>query len=269
MNGFNGAKIALLEARMSGELARLVQKHGGTVISAPALKETAVDCGPEVGALINQLVVGEIEIIVFQTGVGVSALLNEAEKLNRKEELIAALNRITTVCRGPKPTAVLGRNGIQVLIKVKEPHTTNDLVESLDALELKDKGVALLNYGERNVGLTDYLISRRAKLTELMLYEWQLPDDIMPLKSLITNVIAGEVDAVAFTSQIQVRHLFQIAEEMNQADELNQALQQQTIIASIGPTCTAALRALGLEPHVEPEHPKMGPMVQALLERFA
>ena len=60
--------------------------------------------------------------------------------------------------------------------------------------------------------------------------------------------------------------MFQIAERLGQTKELTDALNQRTVVVSIGPTCSATLRALGVEPRVEPEHPKMGPLVLALAE---
>jgi uroporphyrinogen-III synthase len=42
------------------------------------------------------------------------------------------------------------------------------------------------------------------------------------------------------------------------------ALQSTVVVASVGPTCSGAIAALGVTPRVVPEHPKMGPLVQAL-----
>lgn len=268
MKGFRGAKIGLLEARMSSEMARLIEKNGGVVVSAPALKEETIDCSQEVSQFIDKLAAGKFDFIVFQTGVGVSALLNEADKLNCRHELIDLLNKITTICRGPKPTAVCGKNGINVAVKVKEPWTTTELIETISELELAGKGFALLHYGERNQALTEYLQSRGAAVDELLLYQWQMPDSIAPLQDLIKRIIGGELDAVAFTSQIQARHLFQIADAMDLTDQLRESLQNKILVASIGPTCSAALKSFGIKPQIEPEHPKMGNLVQALIEKF-
>jgi uroporphyrinogen-III synthase len=40
------------------------------------------------------------------------------------------------------------------------------------------------------------------------------------------------------------------------------------VIASVGEVTSRALRDAGVEPHVEPDEPKMGPMVKALAEFF-
>jgi uroporphyrinogen-III synthase len=268
MSGLAGKRVALLEARLGGELSKLVERHGGAAYNVPAVREETIDAGPEVEALINKLSAGEIQFVVLQTGVGVMTLLNEAEKLGRKDELIGALKQVTTVCRGPKPSAVLARNKIQISVNAAEPYTTAELIAALEPLALEGAGVALLHYGERNAALTDALRARGARLDELCLYEWRLPGSVAPLETLVTEIIDQKVDAVAFTSQIQARHLFQIAAESGRAGELRDALNEKTVVASVGPTCTAALRALGVEAHVEPEHPKMAPMVQALLKHF-
>lgn len=264
----HGKRIALLEARLGGELARLVERYSGQAFSFPALREQTIDASAEVATLINELQAGGIHLIVLQTGVGVASLFKEAEQLGRLDELLAALKQVTIVCRGPKPTAVLGKQGIKPSINARDPYTTAELLEAMAALELDDKRIVILHYGERNATLADALLERGARLTEMCLYEWQMPEDTAPLVTLITKLQQGEFDAVAFTSQVQARHLFQIAQSTGQAAALLEALNQQTVVASIGPTCTAALRALGVEPRVEPEHPKMGPMVMALAAYF-
>ena len=260
-----GAKVVLLEARMNSELANLVRRQGGEPVSVPAVREITADCGPEVAALIDRLAGGQLDLIVFQTGVGVQTLLNEAEQLRRKEELIEALGRTTIVARGPKPTAVLSRNGLKPKVVVKEPFTTAELLEALQPLALAGRRIAVLHYGERNTALIEALAAGGAILQELCLYQWQLPEDLTPLRTLIDRIINREYTAIAFTSQIQARHLFQLASETGREAELRASLND-LIVASIGPTCTSVLQSLGIEPRVEPAHPKMGPMVLALAD---
>ncbi|MBI3953366.1 MAG: uroporphyrinogen-III synthase [Chloroflexi bacterium] len=128
------------------------------------------------------------------------------------------------------------------------------------------KSVVVVQYGERNALLGEALRARGARVEELCLYEWLLPEDVGPLRALVKDVTGGRVDAVAFTSQVQARHLFQVAAGLGQAPELAAALNNHTVVASIGPTCTAALRRFGVEPQVVPEHPKMGHLIVALAQ---
>lgn len=260
------ARIAVLEARMSSEMADLIRRNGGTAWSVPAVREATLDATEPVATFIDRLSAGEIQIVVFFTGVGVNALLQTAEALERKEELLNLLRSVAVVCRGPKPGAVLRRNNIPIAASAPEPFTTQELIEALSMFVVEGKTLGVVHYGERNVQLAQVLAARGAHLEELCLYEWRLPDDIAPLRELVNELLDGHVDAVLFTSQIQIRHLFQVAREQEKADPLVEALQRKTIVASVGPTCTAVLQEYGVTPHVVPEHPKMGHLVKALVQ---
>jgi uroporphyrinogen-III synthase len=260
-------RIVLLEARMEDELANLARRHGLEPVSVPALREKTADCADEVGALIDAQARGDVDYIIFQTGVGASTLLDEAKKLNRREELIEALKRTRVVARGPKPTAVLARCGLRPTISAQAPFTTADLIEAMRPFDLSDKNVALIHYGEPNLSLAESLTSRGARLRELLLYEWRLPANTTRLIRLIDELIDHQYAAIAFTSQIQARHLFQLAAEAGKEDQLRAALKR-IVVASIGPTCAATLSNLGVSPLVEPERPKMGPLILAVAQRL-
>jgi uroporphyrinogen-III synthase len=174
------------------------------------------------------------------------------------------LQQVTVVCRGPKPSAVLRRYGVPITLTAQSPFTTPEVLDVMSGLDLAGAGVALLHYGERNAALAEALQARGARVEDLLLYEWRLPEDTAPLRVLVHEVIAGKVDAIAFTSQVQVRHLFQIASDEGCERELTGALENRIIVASVGPVCTAGLAAYGITPDVIPEHPKMGPMIAAL-----
>jgi len=249
---------------MSGELSDLVRRYGGVPCSAQAVRE--VPRLEQVPALIDALSEGRFSIVVFLTGVGVMALMREAERLGRIEEALTALRAATIACRGPKPSGALQRYNVPVRIKATEPYTTKELLDGLNGVDLSAQGVALVHYGEPNHALADELTRRGARLEEWCLYEWLLPDDIRPLASLVGDLIDRRIDAIAFTSQIQCRNLFRLAAEAGKSDELVSVLNDHTIVAAIGPVCTAALRALGITPDVLPAHPKMGPLIAALAD---
>ena len=257
------SRVVLLEARMESELANLARRHGLDPVRVPALREETADCAVEVNALIDALARGDMDYVIFQTGVGASTLLDEAEKLNRRDELIEGLRRTRVVARGPKPTAVLARCGLRPAVSAREPFTTSDLIDAMIPVDLSDKNVALLHYGEPNLSLAESLTRRGARLRELLLYEWRLPADTTRLIRLIDELIDHHYTAIAFTSQIQARHLFRLAAEAGKEDQLRAALDE-IVVASIGPTCTAALSNLGVRPRIEPERPKMGPLILAV-----
>jgi uroporphyrinogen-III synthase len=264
MSALNGLRVALLESRLSTELSELVRRFGGLPYAVPAVREVPrLDTIP---AFIDALIAGRFSAVIFLTGVGATMLLEEAERLGSLERALAALRATTVVCRGPKPSAALRRYDVPAHIKPVEPYTSKELLDALSGVDLEGKPVALLHYGEANQPLADALKARGAQLDESILYEWMLPDDCAPLRALIQDLVDGHVDAIAFTSQVQCRHLFEVAANLGCSDALARALNDHTIVAVIGPVCATALRANGVIPDVIPAHPKMGPLIAALAD---
>jgi uroporphyrinogen-III synthase len=268
MASLTGKRVALLEARMSAEIASMVERFGGIAYSVPAVRETPLEQPEETTAFVDALCAGRFNVVIFMTGVGATALLKEAEKRGELDAALMALRGATTVCRGPKPVSVLRRHDVQVSVTAAEPHTTTELLQALEPVDLKSKSIALVHYGERNQHSAEALKGRGAALTEICLYEWRLPDNVAPLQQLVDEIIAGKIDALAVTSQIQIRHLFEIADKLAKRSALVDALNRKTIVAAVGPVCATALRSYGVIPHVQPSHPKMGPMMLALSDYF-
>ncbi len=264
-----GRTIGVLEARMTDTIATLFEREGATVVRAPALAEATVDATAEIKAWVETLIEDRYDIVVFLTGVGVTRLLDEIERLGHLDAVRAALGRTTVVARGPKPSAALGRRRIGVTVAVAEPWTTQACIDAVRSLPLAGKRVALVHFGERNTPLAEAIQQGGAVLDELCLYEWRLPDDLGPLDTLVGLTIDGRIDAVVFTSQVQVRHFLEVAARSEREAPLIEALNAWTVTASIGPTCSAALGARGLTPRVEPDRPKLGPLVERVVQYLA
>jgi uroporphyrinogen-III synthase len=263
MASLRGARVGLFESRLSHELAELVRRLGGTPVVAPAVRE--VPHQPETAAFLDALLTRRFSVIVFLTGAAAKAVLREAYARGHLVDAVAAIRQATVVCRGPKPTAVVRSYGLQPDILPEKPFTTKELLTAMASLELSGRDVAVVHYGERNVAFSDALRGRGAKLVDACPYEWALPENTTPLRALVGD-LAGQVDAVAFTSQIQVRNLFAVAAEMGVGERLAAALNTDVIVAAVGPVCADALKQVGVTPDVQPADPKMGPLLMALAD---
>lgn len=265
----DGRVVAFVEARMQSQMGALVERHGGVPLPAPVLQEVYNTDTPEVAGLIRDLCGGRVDVAVLQTGVGTQALFGAADALGCKDELLASLEHATVIARSPKPAAVLRRNKVRIDLMPPEPYTTEDLIESIAAMEFAGREVAVQAYGGPNNLLKRSLQERGANVREVALYRWGLPDDVSPVLELIRRLDQGRVDAVAFTSQPQVPNLLAIARQSNLEDTLRRCLgSDSVVVASVGPVCTRRLLENGLPVDVEPEHPHMGSLVVALAEHF-
>ena len=110
------------------------------------------------------------------------------------------------------------------------------------------------------------LRERGADVFPAHVYRWELPEDTGPLKDAIRAVCDGKVDVVMFTSSVQLAHAMKVAEELGLSAAFINGLNR-TVVASIGPVASAALRKNGIEVDLEPSHPKMGFLVRETAER--
>ncbi len=262
-------RLCSFESRRAPEMQSLIERQGGTAFIAPSMREIPRESNHEALAYGELLVGGKVDVSIFMTGVGTTALLEVLTLKWSEQEILDAWQKTVVIVRGPKPAAVLSRLKCRMDYRVPEPNTWRDLVAMIDEkkIELKGKSVAVQEYGKPSSQLYEALRERGARLTAVPIYRWDLPEDTQPLKEAVTRTIEGDFDALLFTSAQQIYHLLQIASEMGASDEFLRAARK-TVIASIGPTCSETLQEVGLPATFEPDHPKMGPLVKRTLTHF-
>jgi uroporphyrinogen-III synthase len=261
-------RVVSLESRKSSEMRSLLERHGCVAISAPSMREVPLTDQHEAFAFGEELLRDEHAIVVLLTGVGTRMLVDALSTRHEQATVLAALGRAKLVCRGPKPVAALKGLGLKPTLVAPEPNTWNDLLAMLDAqLPVAGQTVAVQAYGRVNEPLIEGLRERGAVVRSVAIYAWALPEDTAPLRAAIEQIVAGSVDVVTFTAAQQVAHLYEVAEQVGAAQQLTEALTKRVVCASIGPIMTEALQGRGLHADLEPEHPKMGHLVQAVARK--
>jgi uroporphyrinogen-III synthase len=267
---FNGLRVLALESRRATEIAALITTYGGQPLVAPALREVPLESNPEALAFAKALLAGQFDAVILLTGVGTRVLVSAVEAACPRDAFLAALRRTKIVARGPKPLAVLRDLQVPVWAAAAEPNTWREILAAMDAkpdeLALAGARLAVQEYGVSNTDLLDGLRERGAIVTRVPVYRWALPEDTGPLKNAIRAIVQGEIDVVVVTSGVQIAHLWQLAAEAGVEPEVQRQLAN-AVLASIGPSTSAELRLRGLEPDMEPSHPKMGVLVREAAEK--
>jgi uroporphyrinogen-III synthase len=268
VKNFQGLKVLTLESRRGPEMSRLIEKYGGKPIHAPAMREVPLSSNPEALKFADALLSGSLDVVIFLTGVGARALLQVLETVHPTEKFVEALRKVCVIARGPKPVAVLREWKVPIALVAPEPNTWRELLRAIDEnkLDLRDKQVAVQEYGVSNRELLDGLRERGARVTPVPVYQWDLPEDRAPLRAAVESIIARQIDVALFTTGVQVTHLFRIAEEAGRRDSLQAGLEN-VVKASIGPTTSEVLRSYELSIDLEASHPKMGFLVKEAAEQ--
>ena len=278
----DGLTIAVTGSRRASELAHLISNMGGTPYIAPTIGIVARNA-TDTNAKSFIETAKEVDYVVFMTGPGVFALMEMAEKINLKDDLIQTLKKKTIVARSPKPKGALQKFGLTAKITPADTHdnTADGIAKEMLKHDMKGKRVAVLWHGLQEKALKQKLEKAGAKVSDFQVYDYALtlskdgakvlssmgfqyvvPDEKKVVK-LIEDMAAGKIHAITFTSPPSAGNFFAIAKKNQMTDVMKKAMQK-VVVAAVGLPTANAIERNGVSVDVMPEVYKMGPMMKAL-----
>jgi uroporphyrinogen-III synthase len=214
-----------------------------------------------------RLIDGQVDTLILMTGIGTTILFDILRSRHPMSSIMTGLKETVIVARGPKPVAALKPLGITPTLTVPEPNTWIEVVSTLDEYRpVKGLRVAVQEYGTSNPDLLEALRQRGAEVFPVPIYRWALPEDIGPLKQVLGEIIAGNIQVMLVTNAAQIDHVMQLLEQDGTTAQFKEACKKM-VVASIGPTASERLRHYDLPIDFEPSHPKMGILVKECSER--
>lgn len=268
-SGLRDLVVVAFESRRAAELAEMIRRHGGLPVSAPAMREVARENRTELYDYVERLRAGQFDVVLLLTGVGLRNLVQQVGDKFAPQEIAEALRSATLVARGPKPVAALRELGLTPHWVVPEPYTWRELLELLDRhVPVTGKAVAVQEYGLPNEELLEALAQRGTSVHRVTIYQWDYPENLAPLRTGIRTILEGKAAVVLFTSANQVYNVWAFVErEFESESDLWRARMQETVVASVGPVCSQALRQHGIEPDLEASPPKMGALMHLVAQQ--
>jgi uroporphyrinogen-III synthase len=261
--GFQGRRILSLESRRAAQMTQLIAKQGGDAFVAPSMREIPLGENPEAFDFAERLFSKEFDTVILLTGVGTRQLARLLATRYPENAFADGLRQVMLVARGPKPAAALREMGLEAAIVAPEPNTWREVLAATEGRT--GRRIAVQEYGRPNPELIAGLRARGAEVTQVRVYQWDLPEDVEPLREAARRLATGRFDLVLFTTGIQIAHLARVARAMGIESEVLDALRECRV-CSIGPTTTEALEEFAIHPAMEPSHPKMGFLVKEAAE---
>ncbi len=260
-----GKKIVIAGSRKIDEMSALIEKRGGSVLVRP-LQGTVFLNESELADDLRRLAEQGADWIVFTTGIGLETLVAQAEKMGIREAFQTVLQQARVAARGYKTVGALKKLEKTPDV-IDDDGTTQGLIRALQPVDLQDQKVFVQLHGEPVPVLIEFLAGKGAVVEQILPYRHIAPA-IETVSSLCQEIADEAVDAVCFTTAVQVRYLFQYAHQHGIAERLIRAFHDRVLAVSVGKVTSEALREEGLERILSPESERMGAMVVEIGDYF-
>src|SRR5216683_2181998 len=259
-----GCRIVVPESRELDVFAAMLEAQGATTLRCPMV--AILDLADDAAALawLRRLAAGGFDDLVLLTGEGLRRLLAVARRAAIDAPVIAALGRLRTIVRGPKPVRALREIGLAPGLIAQAP-TTEGVIATLEGEALTGRRVGVQLYpGNPNELLLDFLRGKGGVPDAVLPYRYASDAEAGRVRQVIEEMAAGRVDLIAFTSSPQLRRLEQVAKLNHCEETLRQGLVRTTI-AAVGPVVARAIEEAGGRVSIMPDSNfHMKPLVKAI-----
>ena len=239
-----GRTIAVPETRELEVFAAMLERRGASVVRCPLVTIRDAPDSSAVLMFARSFARGSCDELVLTTGEGLRRILACIERHEPllKDPFLKALGQVRKITRGPKPARALRELGLRSDLAA-EPPTTAGIIASLTGADLKGHRVGVQLAGDKpNAPLIGFLESAGATVLTVAPYVYGEATDDAAVRDLLARLASGGVDAIAFTSALQVERLFAVAP----AAVVSAALGR-TLVAAVGPVVAGALARHGVE----------------------
>lgn len=261
-----GKRVALTGPRRAEELGKLVENMGGTPLYRPAQGTVLLDDQALRSGIVDW-VEHPPDWSIFTTGMGLDALFDMAGEMGVAEQLREHLRVGKIAARGYKTVNALKKRELTPIVR-DDDGSTEGLIRGLAEHELRGATVLLQLHGDPAPRLVAWLEEQGAECRQLLPYRHIAPP-AEALEQLLNDILAGEVDAVTFTSGPQVRFLMEHAERQGRLEALMDALRGPVLAVAVGKVTAAGLYEAGVPRVLAPKEERMGSMMVELARYYA
>lgn len=261
-----GFTVAVTAARRAEELSALLQRRGARVVEAAAIRIIPTGDDDLLRAATESCITHPPDVVVATTGIGFRGWMEAADGWGLGEPLRAQFARAELLVRGPKAKGAVRAAGLAEAWSPDSESTEEVLARLLDE-GVVGRRVALQLHGEPLPDFVTALERAGAVVVQVPVYRWVPAEDIRPLRRLVEQVVAKQVDCVTFTSAPAVHSMLTVAREDGREAALLGAFRTDVVAACVGPVTAAPLERHGVRT-ISPERARLGALVRTVVEEL-
>ncbi|GAA2332662.1 hypothetical protein GCM10009854_04940 [Saccharopolyspora halophila] len=261
-----GYTIGITAERKAEELGDVLRRRGARVLFGAAMHTVPLPEDGELAEVTERVLSAPVDYAIAITGMGFRGWFESAELNGAGERLREHLSSAHVVARGAKARGAVRGAGLRDAWTSPEEESA-EVLEYLLEHDLAGKRIVLQVHGDPMRAFRERLAEAGAEVVAVTVYRWTDPVDLPALDRLIDAVIAGEVDALPFTSAPAATNFLARADATGRAEPLRKVLREKVFIACVGPVTAAPIAREGL-PHATPERSRTAALVRLLENHF-
>ena len=262
----SGFTVAVTAARRREELIGLLERRGARVVEAPALRIVPTGDDEELLATTRSCIASSPDVVVATTGIGFRGWMEAADGWGLGEQLRERFATSDLLTRGPKAKGAVRAAGLSEAWS-PDSESTDEVLAKLLADGVAGRRVVVQLHGEPLPDFCAALREAGAEVLEVPVYRWVPPEDVRPLRRLVEQLVARQVDCLTFTSAPAVASLLATADEEDRREAMLAALRGPVLVACVGPVTAAPLVRLDV-PVVQPERARLGALVRTVVDEL-
>jgi uroporphyrinogen-III synthase len=204
------------------------------------------------------------DLVIATTGFGFRGWIEAADGWGQGERLREVLGKARIIARGPKPCGAIRAAGLSEEWAAKT-EASEEILERLLAEGIAGLRVVVQEHGEPQTEFVDALRAAGAAVVEVPVYRWVPPADATPVRRLAEQIVAGQIDAVTFTSAPAVKSFLRTAGD-DEAGVLDR-FRSDTLVACVGPVTAAPLTERNV-PVVMPDRYRLGSLIKTVTDEL-
>jgi uroporphyrinogen-III synthase len=256
-----GFTVAVTAERRRDEMVALLERRGARVVAAPAITIVALRDDEALHAATTACIGLAPDLVVATTGIGFRGWLEAAEGWGLADRLRGVLGQARIIARGPKPCGAIRAAGL-IEEWAASTESTGEILDRLLAEGIAGSRIAVQEHGEPQTEFVAALRAAGAVVVEVPVYRWLPPPDTGPVRRLAEQVVAGQIDAVTFTSAPAVKSFLELA-----GDPVLERFRSGTLAACVGPVTAAPLLERGV-PVVMPQRYRLGALIKTVTDEL-
>jgi uroporphyrinogen-III synthase len=277
LGALSGYTIGITADRRWQEQAELLERRGARVQHGPAIRTFPLYDEAGLQAATHAVVDHPPDLVVLITALGTRGWFAAAESMGMGEELHEALSGARIYARGPKAAGAAITASLDVHWKAPDAKTTQ-IAEQLVAEHGPGRNgghgpalrVAVQLDGSEDRWIADELRAAGFDVVPVPIYRWTMPSDPGPASRMAQAVADATIDAVTFTAGPALANFVELAHEQGCREEMLASFNEGRVAAiCVGPVCAEKAHRLGIVRTIEPNHPRLGAMVQACASAFS